>query len=170
MQLKWIDAYMDTAERFAQLSSARRLKVGSVIVKDHRIISIGYNGTPAGWDNNCEDEVYTYDERELEDGTWNFEPSKSRWYSLKTKPEVIHAEANAVTKLARDGESGKGAVLFCTHAPCIHCAKLIVGSGISKVFYRDVYVNKDGVKFLEQSNVEIEQYPSAEYLDSFCGR
>lgn len=146
MQLKWIDAYMDTAERFAQLSSAIRLKVGSVIVKDHRIISIGYNGTPAGWDNACEDE------------------------NNKTKPEVIHAEANAVTKLARDGESGKGAVLFCTHAPCIDCAKLIFGSGISKVFYRDVYKNEDGIRFLEQSNVDIEQYPSADYLDTFCGR
>ena len=154
MKLKWIDAYMDTAERFAQLSSATRLKVGSVIVKDHRIISIGYNGTPAGWDNACE---YTVDDAKGYD-------------TGKTKPEVIHAEANAVTKLARDGESGKGAVLFCTHAPCIDCAKLIFGSGISKVFYRDVYKNEDGIRFLEQSNVDIEQYPSADYLDTFCGR
>lgn len=146
MQEKWIDAYMDTAERFAQLSSATRLKVGSVVVKDNRIISIGYNGTPAGWDNVCEDE------------------------NNKTKPEVIHAEANAISKLARDGEAGLGATLFCTHAPCIDCAKLIYGAGIRNVFYRDVYKNTDGVEFLEKGGVVIERHPSEQYMDMFCGR
>lgn len=131
MKQKWIDAYMDTAERFAQLSSAKRLQVGAVVVKDHRIISIGYNGTPAGWDNGCEDDDY------------------------KTKPEVIHAEANAIAKLARDGESGRYATLFCTHAPCIECAKLIAGAGIGKVYYRDVYKNDLGLAFLENSGVEV---------------
>lgn len=134
MKQKWLDAYMDTAERFAQLSSAQRLKVGSVIVKDHRIISIGYNGTPAGWDNVCEDA------------------------NFKTKPEVIHAEANAITKLARDSESGNGATLFCTHAPCIDCAKLIFGAGIRKVFYRETYRSNDGVHFLLNSGVDVVRH------------
>ena len=132
MKAKWIDAYMDTAERFAQLSSAERLKVGACVVKDHRIISIGYNGTPAGWDNNCEEEG-------------------------ETKDEVIHAEANAIIKLARDGERGNGSSLFCTHAPCVECAKLIVGSGINKVYYKDTYRKDNGLSFLRKSGVEVEK-------------
>lgn len=170
MKDKWIEAYMDTAERFAQLSSAKRLKVGAVIVKGHRIISIGYNGTPAGWDNSCEDEFYTYDERDLGFGQWSLDLKTKQYRTLKTKDEVIHAEANAVTKLARDGESGKGAVIFCTHAPCIDCAKLIFGAGINKVFYRDIYKNDDGVKFLEKCDVNIQRYPSEELMNMFCGK
>jgi len=138
---KWIDAFMDTAERFAQLSSAVRLQVGAVVVKDNRIISIGYNGMPSGWTNQCEEIV------QLSDDT----------LELKTKDEVIHAEANAILKLARDGESGNGSSLFCTHAPCIHCAKLIHGAGISKVYYRDTYRDSIGLEFLEKCNIEIER-------------
>jgi len=103
---------MDTAERFSQLSSAKRLQVGAVVVKDNRIISIGYNGMPSGWTNECEDIVQHSDDT----------------VKLVTKDEVIHAEANAIIKLARDGERGNGSSLFCTHAPCIHCAKLIHGA------------------------------------------
>lgn len=142
MKQKWIDAYMDTAERFAQLSSAVRLKVGSVIVKDHRIISIGYNGTPAGWDNNCENVV----------GYNLGEPV------LKTKREVIHAESNALSKLARSTESGDGADIFITHAPCIDCAKLIHQSGIRRVWFRTQYRDDDGIKFLKTSGVEVTHY------------
>jgi len=131
MKQKWIDAFMDTAERFAQLSSAVRLQVGAVVVKDNRIVSIGYNGTPAGWTNACEDD----------DG--------------KTKDEVIHAEANAIIKLARDGESGNGSSLFCTHAPCIHCAKLIHGAGIEKVYYRQSYRDNAGIDFLNKCNIQV---------------
>jgi dCMP deaminase len=138
MKNKWIDAYMDTAERFAQLSSAVKLKVGACVVKDHRIISIGYNGMPAGWSNSCE-----FAE---EDG------------SLKTKDEVVHAEANAIIKLARDGESGTGATIFCTHAPCIHCAKMIAGAGISQLYYRDTYRLNDGINFLKKSGIEVKQH------------
>ncbi len=140
MKQKWIDAYMDTAERFGQLSSAKRLKVGAVVVKDHRIISIGYNGTPAGWDNVCEDLV------QLSDDT----------VTTKTKDEVIHAEANAILKLAKSNEGGNGAVLFCTHAPCVECAKLIYGSGINKVYYKNQYRDDSGLKFLEKCSVKIE--------------
>ena len=141
MKQKWIDAFMDTAERFAQLSSAKRLQVGAVVVKDNRIISIGYNGMPSGWTNECENVVQHSDDT----------------VSLVTKDEVIHAEANAILKLARDGESGYGSSLFCTHAPCIHCSKLIHGAGISKVYYRDTYRDSIGLEFLEKCNIEIER-------------
>jgi dCMP deaminase len=139
---------MDTAERFAQLSSSRRLKVGAVVVKDNRITSIGYNGTPAGWDNNCEDEIgYVLDD------SGNIIETR-----LKTKDEVIHAEANAIVKLARDGESGSGSAMFCTHAPCVQCAKLIYGAGISKLFYRDAYRDNNGLDFLAATGVEVIPY------------
>lgn len=139
MKQKWIKAYMDTAERFAQLSSAVKLQVGAVVVKDNRIISIGYNGTPSGWSNTCE---YDY-----------FDPDIADSY-MKTKDEVIHAEANAIAKLARSTEAGEGSEMFCTHAPCIHCAKQIYGAGINRVYYRDEYRNADGLRFLEECGVQ----------------
>ena len=134
---------MDTAERFAELSSAKRLQVGAVVVKDNRIISIGYNGMPSGWTNECEEVVVVH-----EDGG----------VITKTKDEVIHAEANAILKLARDGESGNGASLFCTHAPCVHCAKLIYGAGISSVYYRTSYRDELGIDFLNKCNIEVKKY------------
>jgi len=128
------------------LSSAVRLQVGAVVVKDNRIISIGYNGMPAGWTNVCE-EVVTPTLPYLQgDGP-----------TLKTKDEVIHAEANAIIKLARDGESGNGASLFCTHAPCIHCAKLIHGAGIKTVYYRESYRDTLGLDFLNKCNIEVKK-------------
>ncbi len=144
MKQKWIDAFMDTAERFAQLSSAKRLKVGAVVVKDNRIISIGYNGMPSGWTNECEEVVIPTLPYLQGDGP-----------TLKTKDEVIHAEANAISKLARDGEAGSNATMFCTHAPCVHCAKMIYGAGISKVYYRDTYRDTKGIDFLEKCNIEV---------------
>lgn len=141
MKQKFIDAYMDTAKRFAKLSTAKRLQVGAIIVKDDRIISIGYNGTPAGWDNNCE---YTIDD--------------ARGYDTgKTKPEVIHAEANCVGKLAKNTESGKDATMFLTHAPCVDCAKQIFTAGINKLYYREQYRSTDGIDFLKKCNVEVIQ-------------
>lgn len=161
MKQKWIDAFMDTAERFAQLSSAVRLQVGAVVVKDNRIISIGYNGMPSGWTNECEDKIYvdsSLDESMLYQSKVDvYLDVNKKVYELKTKDEVIHAEANAIIKLARDGESGNGSSLFCTHAPCIHCAKLIHGAGISKVYYRDTYRDSIGLEFLEKCNIRIEQ-------------
>jgi dCMP deaminase len=141
MKQKWIDAFMDTAERFAQLSSATRLKVGAVVVKDNRIISIGYNGMPSGWTNECEHWVDAKD------------PLSDADKILKTKDEVIHAEANAVAKLARDGESGRDSDMFCTHAPCVQCAKIIYGAGIKKVYYRNSYRDTAGLDFLEKCNI-----------------
>jgi dCMP deaminase len=142
MKRKFIDAYMKTAETFAGLSSAVRLHVGAIVVKDDRIISIGYNGMPSGWDNNCED-YHGLD--------FNGNPT------LVTKPEVLHAETNAIAKLAKSNESGLGATMFITHAPCLDCAKLIYQSGISSVLYRNSYRNTDGVTFLEKSGVQITQ-------------
>ena len=139
MKQKFIDAYMDVAERFAQLSSAVRLQVGAIVVKDDRIISIGYNGMPAGWDNVCENLI-------------GYDKGKP---VLNSKPEVLHAEANAITKLARSSESGDGAAIFVTHAPCIDCAKLIYQSGINTVYYRTAYRDTSGVDFLAKSDVEV---------------
>lgn len=141
MKTKLKEAYMKTAETFAELSHARRLHVGAIIVKDDRIISIGYNGMPAGWDNNCE-EVILYSD----DTT-----------GLKTKPEVLHAETNAIAKLAKSTESGLNASIFITHSPCLDCAKLIYQSGINSVYYRNAYRSEDGIQFLKQSGVKVEQ-------------
>jgi dCMP deaminase len=141
MKQKFIDAYIDVAERFAQLSSAKRLQVGAIVVKNDRIISIGYNGMPTGWDNCCEDVVHHSDDT----------------VSLKTKSEVLHAESNAISKLARSPESGEGATIFITHAPCIDCAKLIYQSGINSVFYRQDYRSSQGIDFLKKSGVDVNK-------------
>jgi len=144
MKEKLVNAYMKTAETFAELSHARRLHVGAIIVKDDRIISIGYNGMPSGWDNNCEDELVV--EAEIGEDI-----------ILKTKPEVLHAETNAIAKLAKSNESGMGASMFITHAPCLDCAKLIYQSGISSVLYRNAYRDISGITFLEKSGIEVVQ-------------
>lgn len=132
---------METAKIFAELSHARRLHVGAIVVKDDRIISIGYNGMPAGWDNDCEEEIFQ------QDGTTG----------LKTKPEVLHAETNAIAKLARSTESGLDSDLFVTHSPCLDCAKLIYQSGIKRVFFGAAYRDDSGVDFLRKSGVTVEQ-------------
>jgi dCMP deaminase len=162
MKKKFIDAYMDVARRFAELSHARRLHVGAIVVKDDRIISIGYNGMPSGWNNDCEhkqymsrdaggwlspDEIYEQ---------WPFEDDDGR-YKLKTRDEVLHAESNAISKLARSQESGLGADLFVTHSPCLDCAKLIYQSGIKRVYFGAPYRSNEGVEFLKKSGVIVEE-------------
>lgn len=142
MNNKWITYYCDIAERTAELSTATRLKVGAVIVKDNRILSVGYNGTPAGWDNCCEEVVSD-----------NIHP---RTRVLKTKQEVLHAEANALMKLCRATDSSEGATLFVTHYPCIECAKLIYQAGISQVYYINDYKASKGSGELFLSNTGIE--------------
>jgi dCMP deaminase len=148
MKTKLKEAYMKTAETFAELSHAKRLHVGAIVVKDDRIISIGYNGMPAGWDNNCEEKVYKID-------GWLVD--EHGCYELKTKPEVLHAESNAIAKLAKSSESGLDSILFVTHAPCMDCAKLIYQSGISSVYYRNSYRDVAGLNFLKQSGIKVEQ-------------
>jgi dCMP deaminase len=157
MKQKFIDAHMKVAEIYAGLSSARRLHVGAIIVKDDRIISIGYNGMPTGWDNNCEDKIY------CDEGDWSEQqlPKTSNlpWkkYKLVTKPEVLHAETNAIAKLAKSNESGDGASIFITHAPCLNCAKLVYQSGINSVYYRNSYRDSLGIEFLEKCGIKVEQ-------------
>ena len=121
---------MEVAKTFANLSHAKRLNVGAIVVKDDRIISIGYNGMPSGWENECEIEN-------------------------KTKPQVLHAESNAIAKLARSNDSGLGADIFITHSPCIECAKLIYQSGIKRVYFGEHYRSTDGLDFLKASNIEV---------------
>ena len=133
MTERLIEYYMDVARRTSKLSRAQRLQVGCLIVKDGNIISYSWNGTPPGWDNNCEDV--------LADG------------SLKTKPEVIHSEANAILKVAKSHESTIGATLFCTHSMCPECAKLVIASGIKEVYYGEDYRDTLGVDMLRKGGV-----------------
>lgn len=140
MKKKFVNAYMGVAKIFADLSHARRLHVGAIVVKDDRIISIGYNGMPSGWDNNCEDEI-----------TW---PNGDVKF-LETKAEVLHAESNAIAKLAKSNESGEGASIFITHSPCMECSKLIYQSGIKQVFYGEDYRDNSGIVFLERSGISV---------------
>ena len=120
---------MQAAHVYAKCSTALRLNVGALIVKDDRIISIGYNGMPSGWDNVCEDE------------------------NNKSRPEVLHAESNAIAKLAKSSESGDGSAIFITHSPCLDCAKMIYQSGIKQVYYSNEYRSTDGVDFLNKCNI-----------------
>ena len=161
MKNKFIQAYMDVAERFAKLSSAKRLQVGAIVVKDDRIISIGYNGMPAGWTNECEYKVYA-DAWSIDNNHWEYQEEDGTSYNLKTKPEVIHAEANAIAKLAKGNESGEGSMMFLTHAPCIDCAKQVYTAGVKKVYYRDSYRDTLGIDFLGKCGVEVEQISPGE--------
>ena len=141
-------AHMKVANAYAQLSTAKKLKVGCIIVKDNRVISIGYNGMPSGWSNECEETL-------RKEG------------NLVTKPEVLHAEANAITKVARSSESCEGATLYCTHAPCIECAKLIAQSGIKEVYYETPYLASkgSGLKFLVDCGIKLNLMASPPTLD-----
>jgi len=163
MKQKFIDYYMDVAERTSRLSSAIRRQVGAVIVKDNRILSYGYNGMPTGWENTCENkeympgdsrdgELYPYEE-------YDKTVESNRRYRLVTKDEVLHAESNAIAKVSGSTESSEDATLFVTTAPCIHCAKMIFQSGIKNVFYRDTYRDDAGVEFLAKGGVNVTKYP-----------
>ena len=142
MKEKYVKAHMAVAKTYANLSSAKRLQVGCIVVKDNRIISIGYNGMPTGWDNNCEDIV---------DRERNGTPI------LKSKPEVLHAETNAIAKLASTNESGKDASLFVTHQPCLDCAKIIYQSGIKEVYYSEEYRDSAGIEFLNKCGIQVKK-------------
>ena len=169
MKQKFVNMYLDWAYRAAEISHAKRLQVGAVIVKDDSVISYGYNGMPSGWDNNCENKEFMsgdaggwLDPEEIEQ-RWPFEArsdiddSYIGRYRLVTKPEVLHAESNAIAKLARSSQSGSNADIFITHAPCLNCAKLIYQSGISSVYYRNSYRDMAGVEFLEKSGISVQK-------------
>ena len=168
MKTKFLEYYMSIADLTAKLSYAKRLQVGAVIVKDNKILATGYNGMPAGWDNNCEDKVWDkgaggwlspeeFDEQYPYEDYHDGAERRVR-YGLKTKPEVLHAESNSLAKVARSTESSEGATMFCTHAPCMECAKLIYQSGIKSLYYRDHYRNDDGLNFLKQGDISVHKY------------
>ena len=145
MKPKFIDYYMKVAELTSTLSYAKRLQVGSVIVKGNKILATGYNGMPSGWDNECETvEIVEIDEKFVK--------------KLVTKQEVLHSETNAIAKVSASTESSEGSTMFCTHAPCINCAKLIYQSGINSLYYRDTYRDTSGIEFLESSGVVVTKY------------
>jgi dCMP deaminase len=123
--------YLEMAAIWARNSYCKRRQVGALIVKGKMIISDGYNGTPAGFENVCEDEDF------------------------KTKPYVLHAEANAITKVARSNNSSDGATLYITSSPCMECAKLIIQSGIRRVVYCSKYHNEDGLMLLNRAGIEV---------------
>ena len=127
------DKYLKMAEIWAQNSYFKRRQVGALIVKDRMIISDGYNGTPSGFENICEDE------------------------NGVTKPYVLHAEANAISKVAKSGNSSEGSTLYVTASPCIECAKLIIQAGITRVVYKDEYRLTDGVDLLKRAGITVEK-------------
>jgi len=129
-QLQFDKRYLEMANIWAQNSYCKRRKVGALIVNDKMIISDGYNGTPAGFENNCEDDDNI------------------------TKSYVLHAEANAITKVAKSNNSSIGSTLYVTTSPCIECSKLIIQSGIVRVVYSDEYHNTDGLQLLRRANIE----------------
>ena len=135
--------FMNTARTFASMSHCTRKKVGSIAVKDGNIVAIGWNGTPAGFDNCCEFQQKT-DNPEIP-------------YILVSKPEVLHAESNVITKLAKSTISSAGAIIFITLSPCIECAKLIIQSGITEVYFEDKYKDITGIKLLLQSGIRVYQ-------------
>ena len=161
MKEKFIQAHMKAAEVYAELSTAKRLQVGCVIVKDNTIIGIGYNGMPSGWDNNCEDVEYILKEECRQSDKFmllnGYTESAHGWSRLHSKKEVTHAETNAIAKISRSTNSSESASLFVTHAPCLECAKIIHQAGIKEVYYRNSYRTIEGIEFLKKCNIGVQQ-------------
>lgn len=162
MNKRLTDFFMNIAHQCATMSRATRAKVGCLVVKNNNIISFSWNGTPAGWDNECEYKDYVQD-----NSNWrSFEELALAYpyfddigrYRLTTKPEVMHAERNALDKITKSHENSDGATLFVTLSPCIECAKSIYTTGIKKVVYGEKYRNTDGLDYLTKAGVEIEQW------------
>ncbi len=155
--------YMQMAYQIAKLSYAERRKVGCIIVKDEQIISFGYNGTPHGFDNECEETLTRYYDHPagaeiLEDQGWTLSKDGScSCHKRVTKKEVLHAESNALMKLAKSTMSSKDAILYTTTSPCFDCAKLIVQSGVKEVFYCEEYIDVSGINLLEKAGIKTHQ-------------
>lgn len=168
MNTRFQNLYMDFARRVSEMSRAERLRVGCVIVKDDTVV-YGYNGTPAGWDNACEVKEW------CRAGGWLApEEIESQWpyegtytdvdgnimhgrYRLKSKPDVLHAESNALMKMARGSVPAYGADLFVTHSPCLECAKMIYQAGIKRVYFSTAYRDPAGIDFLTKSGISVDQ-------------
>ena len=152
--------FMRIAYQVASESKAEKRKVGAVIVKDNNIIALGYNGTPSGFDNCCEDKVITdFKVKEVSmnpNGNGEIGGTIEN-FELKTRPEVLHAESNAISKCARSTYSSEGADIFVTTAPCIECAKLIIQAGIKNVFWSEEYKSMDGIRLLEKANIYVKR-------------
>lgn len=151
--------YMQIAYQTAKLSYANRRKVGCIIVKDEQIVSFGYNGTPHGFDNDCEeDQIRYYDNPDhamaLMDMGYKCEDGCCS--KVVTKQEVLHAESNAITKLAKSTLTSNGADLYTTTAPCFDCAKLIIQAGIKRVYYSETYRDMSGIDLLKKADIKIE--------------
>lgn len=153
MKQKFIDYFMDIAIRTSKLSYAKRLQVGAVIIKGNQILASGYNGMPSGWENVCEITIPEH-----------INPKTRTITSTQiiSKPEVMHAERNAIDKVASSNESTLGAVMFTTHAPCLECAKSIYNTGITTVYYKEEYRSNDGINFLKKTGVHVHKYITLE--------
>jgi len=155
--------YMQVAYQFAKLSYANRRKVGCIIVKDNQVISFGYNGMPHGFDNKCEEDDIKYYENPdialelIEDHGYDCENGCCTKKNAITKREVLHAESNAIMKVAKSTMSCEGATLYTTTCPCFDCAKLIIQAGISKVYYTEDYRDMGGVELLQRADIIVEQ-------------
>jgi len=159
--------YMNIAYSVSELSYAERRKVGCVIIKDNQIVSFGYNGTPVGFENACEDSVVTKIDvdyaaspeivDDLEDDGFNCMDGCCVKKEYTTKREVLHAESNAITKIAKSTLSSDGAILYTTTAPCFECSKLIIQSGIKEVFYNETYRDMSGIDLLNKANINVTQ-------------
>ena len=155
MKTKLLNFYMNMAEMASTMSYSKKLKVGCIIVNDERVVSYSWNGTPSGWDNECEVRAL------IPAGMCMNNPKVYSddfgHYTLETSPYIIHAESNAISKLAKSNESGKDAVMFCTHSPCLECAKLIYQSGIKELYYHETFNKTEGIDFLKYVDINVEQ-------------
>jgi len=152
--------YMEIAYSVAKLSYAERRQVGCIIVKDHQIVSFGYNGTPTGFDNSCEEDDNRFYENpdhalDLIEQGFTCDNGCCHKPNAITKKEVLHAESNALTKIAKSTLSSEGADLYTTTSPCFECAKLIIQSGIKQVYFNETYRDMSGVELLKQANINV---------------
>jgi len=159
MKNKYVELYMDIAERVSKMSYAKRLQVGAVIVKGNQILSLGYNGMPAGWENVCEYKVYC-EEGDYREQQLPKDSNEWKNFKLVSKPEVMHSERNCLDKVAASNESTQGAIMFCTHSPCLECAKSIYNTGITDLYYKHDYKSNDGINFLKKTGVYVHKYTS----------
>lgn len=156
--------FMEMAETVSKMSRAERAKVGALLVRDGNVLAFGFNGTPSGFDNRCEEVEFVLDqEAEPEEVMLNFGFTKTKagWMRNRTKREVLHAESNAISKIARSTQSSEGATLYVTMSPCFECSKQIIQAGIKKIVYAQQYRDTTPITFLRKANIEVVKYERA---------